>query len=383
MWRIVSLVMVFICNSAVACPRGYSFDLNGDCIHVCAGGYYMASPGNKDCSPVGTSFYSPGGPVSYGDTSIRYPCPMDYTTSGYGAAADDIIDCGRTLHIGDSVLHMRTEPQTVHSLRLRQENTIFYADVTPVDKVVLNETLPPLLHVRMADTTYIVHDDMLTSQSEIHYLIEDGRIVWANPKLYLRSAGQQYIDTDFVPSNDAGMMLFYIDVSNSNADVIYAGSQHGIAGNSTDQYDRFSFGANSRQNYYGWNNYHYCRYASNSGYIADDGAYLAELNFKNNRQVIYNSVIIASNLPELNASNDLPVRLFANNNSSNPFSKGSVIKMYYAVFTRGAEIVMHFVPVPAGMQIGDFTVPENGMWDIIEGRFYGNMGSGAFQYGAD
>ena len=42
-----------------------------------------------------------------------------------------------------------------------------------------------------------------------------------------------------------------------------------------------------------------------------------------------------------------------------------------------------FVPVPIGLKIGDFVVPENGMWDIVEQKFYGNMGTGEFIYGVD
>ena len=41
------------------------------------------------------------------------------------------------------------------------------------------------------------------------------------------------------------------------------------------------------------------------------------------------------------------------------------------------------MPVPRGLQVGDFIVPENGMWDIVEQKFYGNMGSGEFIYGVD
>jgi hypothetical protein len=46
-------------------------------------------------------------------------------------------------------------------------------------------------------------------------------------------------------------------------------------------------------------------------------------------------------------------------------------------------LVRHFVPVPCGLKIGDFVVPENGMWDIVEQKFYGNDGTGEFIYGVD
>lgn len=46
-------------------------------------------------------------------------------------------------------------------------------------------------------------------------------------------------------------------------------------------------------------------------------------------------------------------------------------------------LVRHLVPVPRGLKIGDYTVPENGMWDIVEQKFYGNSGTGEFLYGSD
>ena len=54
------------------------------------------------------------------------------------------------------------------------------------------------------------------------------------------------------------------------------------------------------------------------------------------------------------------------------------IKMY-----EKNSLFRHFVPVPCGLQIGDFVVPSNGMWDIVEQKFYGNMGTGDFIYGVD
>ena len=57
--------------------------------------------------------------------------------------------------------------------------------------------------------------------------------------------------------------------------------------------------------------------------------------------------------------------------------------MYYAKIWDNDTLVRHFVPVPCGLQIGDFVVPSNGMWDIVEQKFYGNMGTGDFIYGVD
>ena len=54
----------------------------------------------------------------------------------------------------------------------------------------------------------------------------------------------------------------------------------------------------------------------------------------------------------------------------------------YKVWNNGI-LVRYFVPVPTGLQIGSFTVPSNGMWDIVTQQFFGNSGTGEFSYGRD
>lgn len=65
------------------------------------------------------------------------------------------------------------------------------------------------------------------------------------------------------------------------------------------------------------------------------------------------------------------------------FSGGGGAKFYYCKIWNNSNLVRHFVPVPAGLQIGSFTVPSNGMFDIVNQQFYSNQGSGTFTYGKD
>ena len=46
-------------------------------------------------------------------------------------------------------------------------------------------------------------------------------------------------------------------------------------------------------------------------------------------------------------------------------------------------LVRYFVPVPKDMVIGSYTVPSNGMWDMVTQTFYPNLGTGTFTYGKD
>ena len=58
-------------------------------------------------------------------------------------------------------------------------------------------------------------------------------------------------------------------------------------------------------------------------------------------------------------------------------------RFYYFKIWDNDVLVRDMVPVPACMRIGDFIVPENGMWDIVNQQFYGNSGTGSFIYGKE
>lgn len=55
--------------------------------------------------------------------------------------------------------------------------------------------------------------------------------------------------------------------------------------------------------------------------------------------------------------------------------------VYYFKILKDDILIQHLVPVPKGLQIGYYTVPSNGMWDIVEQKFYPNQGTGAFTLG--
>lgn len=77
-----------------------------------------------------------------------------------------------------------------------------------------------------------------------------------------------------------------------------------------------------------------------------------------------------------------PLFLFAYSNSGRPsyFIDGQIynFKIYDKHQTK-----LNFIPVPKGMVINGYVVPENGMWDTVEQKFYGNSGTGEFIYGVD
>lgn len=65
-------------------------------------------------------------------------------------------------------------------------------------------------------------------------------------------------------------------------------------------------------------------------------------------------------------------------------SNGSLEGKIYDYFCkRNGRPFVYIVPVPQGLKIGNFTVPSNGMYDMVEQKFYPNAGTGEFVYGKD
>ena len=56
---------------------------------------------------------------------------------------------------------------------------------------------------------------------------------------------------------------------------------------------------------------------------------------------------------------------------------------YYFKIFQNNTLIKYLVPVPAGLKIGNYTVPSNGMWDIVTQQFVGNSGTGELSYGRD
>lgn len=56
---------------------------------------------------------------------------------------------------------------------------------------------------------------------------------------------------------------------------------------------------------------------------------------------------------------------------------------WYKFWDKQGKLIRYFVPVPQGMKIGSFTVPSNGLFDIVNQQFYGNQGTGTFSFNQD
>ncbi|MBQ2017798.1 MAG: hypothetical protein II208_04730, partial [Alphaproteobacteria bacterium] len=67
---------------------------------------------NNACIAVEEGYYSPA------DSLTRTACATGLTTCGSGKCANEAADCGRQLHFGDKVVHLRSEKRTTPSLNV-------------------------------------------------------------------------------------------------------------------------------------------------------------------------------------------------------------------------------------------------------------------------
>lgn len=194
-----------------------------------------------------------------------------------------------------------------------------------------------------------------------------------NNNLYLQSSGTQYIDTGVIPSNDIGFDLDY-EIANDIATTNY-GAIFGTRVSSAS------------------NNFQITSYSSDSSFLGSfrfgDNANSKSVGIiKNTRQqvsfrnlVFTNTSGTTSTVNTYSWANGNSILLYAFNDNGTAVGGKATAKIYRNKFYDGDTLIRDFVPVPAGLVIGNFTVPANGMWDLVNQEYYSNFGTGDFTYG--
>ena len=111
-------------------------------------------------------------------------------------------------------------------------------------------------------------------------------------------------------------------------------------------------------------------------YYSFDKSYIV----KYDKNKLYVDGSLLGQATELDFIDTIKTSLFKTAGGAGTFLYG---KIYFCKFYENDELKRHFVPVPAGLKIGNYTIPSNGMWDIVTQQFFGNSGTGEFMYGKD
>ena len=270
------------------------------------------------------------------------------------------------LHIGDDYLYLNSEKNTIPSLNVKIGDDVFYADMSTCP-FKINSDSERELHISYEGKEYYVFDDTV----DLYEFDENANLIGANPCLYLESTGTQYIDTGFMPNQDTRIVATIYQKYLMGTNIF--GERRAYADKSfmvictnekvyRDDYNRSLVTGPQ------------CR--TNEKILIDKNKNITtffDMNFVNIFQVSHS-------YSDFQAS--YSVLLFGVNTSVIGISPQGF--RFYEVYIYDNDVlVRHFVPVPAGLIIGDYVVPSNGMWDIVEQKFYGNSGTGNFIYGID
>lgn len=206
-----------------------------------------------------------------------------------------------------------------------------------------------------------------------NYIIKDGRLTWANPNIYLQSTDNSdtYIDSGLKSQTFSKIECDFQRVSDGIS--CFFGGRQAANNNETDW--RYII-----------DSYRYKFVNGSTTY----NAYNQASNFNKHKMVYENGSVfldgteIISNIQQISFEGTRNIYLFANNNNGAVQTEAKkACKLYNVKFYVDGTLVRHFVPVPSGLVIGDFTCPSDGMFDIVEQQFYANASTGTFTYGKD
>lgn len=219
------------------------------------------------------------------------------------------------------------------------------------------------------------------------YIIKNGKLVWANSNIYLQSSGTQYINTGITADSNTSVILNYqID----NVRTISSNTRNHICGGSAGYTKMENFYAifwcSTETNTYYWLNTSNLGSGTNIGQFVDYTAkYRIELNGTNinTKSYLYkNNVLLHTrNNATGEITQTLPLSIFARTALNTNYNTFFIGKIYNSIINKNNIKIQHLVPVPKGLLIGNFVVPSNGMFDIVEQKFYGNQGTGDFTIG--
>ena len=295
----------------------------------------------------------------------------------------------RILHVGNDTIQLSQTKATTPALHVRVGDEVWYGNMTRC-QLPMNENTDKELKIKYNDKEYWV-------SNHTGYVIQNGKLTDALCNVYLMGTGTQWIDTEHVPTL---VTRSEIELKFSDDEYKASGGEafFGIWDTPANSAYTVNFGGDQAQgrNVFPW----ICRWGGSGGpsWCRSFGGFSISTKQKTTKQTL---ILDAKNnyAQYGTASHDLQgrktvetgaVTLFGRRTISKDgtesvpvYSRNNAMYIYSTKIYEDDVLVRHFVPVPRGLVIGDFVVPSNGMWDIVEQKFYGNMGSGEFIYGID
>ena len=218
---------------------------------------------------------------------------------------------------------------------------------------------------------YIWSKNLLTQGSltppgpyDYHYTFDNNRnLIDCDDQVFLEATGTQYINTGIITSDSNTIDIIFKTTSESVPTICGTYSS-----SSSSQYSPNSVTYIS--------NNHYSRVLKSSGMkniTISAGTHTLKYSSSN---VIYDGTTMSWDSDSGNSYNN-ELCLFISKYGSN-LNYGKLGINRYKIYNSSNILVRDLVPVPQELIINDYTIPSNGMWDIVNQQFYPNLGSGDF-----
>jgi len=318
----------------------------------CAANYYKS--GTTTCAACGSN-----SSTTAQNAATACTCDTGYSVNGMSSGATtsttgclEILQALSELHAGSKTYDLLAQKRTTPSINVELNGSVFYTSL-------IQGEIPGELGVEYNNETYSACD------ISGDYCIVNGGLYWADPDLYLQSSTTQYINTGVVPDLNTAIEIEMADVSN----LTY--SLFGVkTGTLTTTDEGFGISLTS-------GNFGFFRNGTSVSAIPKDSNY--HVYYLSNTQASIDGVSYSFGSSSQPIGVNQPMYMFGFNH--NGFAYDKAISVKYLKIWSGTTLVHHFVPVPTGLVIGNYTVPSNGMFDIVTQTFYGNDGAGSFTYG--
>ncbi|MEE1110654.1 MAG: hypothetical protein UIH99_00395, partial [Alphaproteobacteria bacterium] len=163
---------------ALMCGAGYwsPYNQNTTDVNDLIQNMYIAnSPQDaieNTCTQVGDGYWSPSaeGKLDKDANDLLQQLTLQYVgrtqckdglhTAGYGKGADEEDDCGRILHIDESVVYLRKDKRTIPSLNVRVDGVVYYGSMS-TQETNMNDKSERKLRINYKGVPYWVHDDTM------------------------------------------------------------------------------------------------------------------------------------------------------------------------------------------------------------------------------
>lgn len=294
-----------------------------------------------------------------------------------------------TTHLGTST--SGRSPSRIWYLKITKEGAVVFNGIPckrNSDNVLgMYDTVTGNFLTNAGTGTFTAGADVVPSQNiptEVNYVIKDGKLVWADPKIYLRSS-------------TAANGIFCTDTINTHYtyDLKFRYNQDYPLGYSNRMCPMGRW-ASSNDSQFGLD-----YYAPNSTgrfimdlqryfppvteeYITDPyGPIELKATISNGYKSVYfkngSSTYKATGTSQAPNNSVAGYTLFGKHGDYT--SSGDIY--FIKLFNENGVLVRHLVPVPAGMVIGNITVDTNRMFDIVTQTLFGSVQGGDFTIGRD